>query len=422
MNKIMAVMMREYLERVKRKSFFIGLILVPLFMSVVILLPLWLSNVEEETASNCLVIDEGCGLKAGLENSLAADSLATGELRYRFQDPLLANVAAESRDEALAGMLEEEILDWYVILPADLVDHGDAEYHGRIVSNFTQLDFIEVSLTELIRAERMRNLELDPALLEEISVRASLRTIQHKKGGATSEAGFESLYFATLTLVMILYMTILVFGSMIQRSILEDKNQHVTEVVLSSMNSTQFFTGKILGIGAVGLTQYLAWMLMVAGAMGFGLISGAQMQSLTVLQPGVLAAFVIFYVLGFLLYAGLFAAVGAMSTTDQEAQQMMQPIVMLLVVPLVAMIYIFQNPDSAVSVGLSLFPFTSPLSMFMRLNISAPPVWQLLLSYAILIVTTALIYVASGRIFRVGILMTGKKLSLVEAWRWVRQP
>ncbi len=422
MNKVMAVLLREYLERVKRKSFFIGLVLVPVFMSVVILLPLWLSQVEDESASHCIVLDEGCGLADDLQASLAVDSLAGGEPRYVFDNQLLTGLTPETRDATLTALLEEEALDWYLILPVDLVDNGEAEYHGRIVSNFTQLEFIEREITALIRAERMRRLELDPDLLEQISVRADLRTIQHKKGGSTSEAGFESLYFATLTLVMILYMTILVFGSMIQRSILEDKNQHVTEVVLSSMSSTQFFTGKILGIGAVGLTQYLAWLLMVAGATIFGLISSAQLQSLTVLQPTVLAAFVVFYVLGFLLYAGLFAAIGAMSTTDQEAQQLMQPVVMLLVVPLVAMIFIFQNPDAGVSVALSLIPFTAPLAMFMRLNISAPPLWQLLLSFAILIVSTGLIYMASGRIFRVGILMTGKKLSLVEAWRWVRQP
>jgi ABC-2 type transport system permease protein len=459
MDKVMAVLAREYLERVKRKSFVVGLILVPVLMSAMILLPIWLSSVEEEAGSRGLILDASGLVKAPLETALAADTLASGEARYTFLDATLGDapfLTAAAPDSALNVLLAEEALDWVLRVPADILEHGRCEYHGRVVSNFTQLEAIQSQVTEILRGERLRRLQLDPALLDELSVRADLRTFQHR-GEATSEAGFETLYFGTLTLVMILYMTILVFGSMIQRSILEDKNQHITEIVLSSMSATRFFTGKILGIGAVGLTQYLAWLLLGGLAAAFGLLSSARLEALPLLQPATLAAFVSFYVLGFLLYAGLFAAVGAMSTTDQEAQQLMQPLVMLLVVPLVIMIYIFQNPDSPVSVVLSLIPvFTplvmllvvplvimiyifqnpdspvsvvlslipvfTPLVMFMRINISSPPVWQVALAYLLLAGSVVVVFVVSARIFRVGILMTGKKLSLVEAWRWVRQP
>ncbi|MCB9515263.1 MAG: ABC transporter permease [Candidatus Krumholzibacteriia bacterium] len=424
MNKVWAILAREYLERVRRKSFFIGLVLVPLFMSAVILLPVWLSRVEGEGVSRGLIVDASGLVKAPLEDALAADTLSTGEARYRFVDKELGDapfLSGDAREQALGTLLGEEAIDWYLEIPANVLETGDCTFHGRVVSNFTQLENIQSRITEILRGERLRRLDLDPALLSELSVHADLKTIQHR-GEKASEAGFESLYFGTLTLVMILYMTILVFGTMIQRSILEDKNQHITEVVLSSMSATRFFTGKILGIGAVGLTQYLAWLLLGAGAMAFGLVSSAQLGALPVLSPVTLLAFVSFYVLGFLLFAGLFAAVGAMSTTDQEAQQLMQPLVMLLVVPLVIMVYIFQNPDSAVSVALSLIPVFTPLVMFMRINISQPPLWQIALAYGLLIASVAVVFVISGRIFRVGILMTGKKLSLVEAWRWVRQP
>ncbi len=424
MDKVMAVLIREYLERVKRKSFVIGLILVPLFMSAVIVLPLWLSSVEEEAGSRGLILDASGLVKAPLEAAMTADTLSGGRARYRFLDAEVGDapfLAASTPDSALNALLSEGAIDWVLRVPADVLEHGRCEYHGRVVSNFTQLEGIQSRLTEILRGERLRRLDLDPALLSVLTVRADLRTFQHK-GEATSEAGFETLYFGTLTLVMILYMTILVFGTMIQRSILEDKNQHITEIVLSSMSATRFFTGKILGIGAVGLTQYLAWLLLGGLAAAFGLLSSAHLEALPALQPATLAAFVSFYVLGFLLYAGLFAAVGAMSTTDQEAQQLMQPLVMLLVVPLVIMIYIFQNPDSPVSVVLSLIPVFTPLVMFMRINISSPPLWQVGLAYLLLALSVVLVFVVSARIFRVGILMTGKKLSLVEAWRWVRQP
>jgi ABC-2 type transport system permease protein len=216
---------------------------------------------------------------------------------------------------------------------------------------------------------------------------------------------------------------------MIQRSVLEDKSQRVTEIVLSSMSATRFFAGKILGIGAVGLTQYFAWFLLAVIAylllaLGGGFLpEGAQLglKEIPALQPVTYLYFVIFYVLGFLLYAGLLASVGAMSTTDQEAQQLMQPLVMLMVVPLAGMIYFLQHPDSTASVVLSLIPLFAPLVMFMRINVSSPPLWQILASLAILAASVVLVFWISGRIFRVGILMTGKKASLAEAWHWVRQ-
>lgn len=424
MSKIRAVFLREYLERVRRRSFWIGLLLVPLFMSAVIVLPMWLAGVQEDAASTVLVLDETGRYKADFEAAIQ-DTLAGGEPRFVFLDRGLDRAdldAARLTEPAyLATLLEEELLDWYLVIPEDVAAGGEVEYHGRVVSNFTLMEVLESRLTDLLRRERLARLELDPRLLEQIQVHADLRTFQHR-GGEASEAGFESLYLGTMVMVMILYMTILVFGSMIQRSILEDKSQHVTEVVLSSMDATRFFTGKILGIGAVGLTQYLAWLLMALGAVLFGLVTSAQLQQLPSLQPATFAYFVGFYVLGFLLYAGLFAAAGAMSTTDQEAQQLQQPLVMLLIVPLVIIIYIFQNPDAAFSTVMSLIPFFAPLVMFMRLNVSSPPTWQVVLAFALLAGTIVATYVVSGRIFRVGILMTGKKASLAEAWRWVRRP
>ncbi|MBN2171986.1 MAG: ABC transporter permease [Candidatus Krumholzibacteriota bacterium] len=424
MSKVGAVFLREYLERVRRRSFWIGLLLVPLFMGAVIILPMWLAGVQEDSASTVLVVDETGRYKADFEAAIQ-DTLAGGAPRYVFLDRGLDAAGLDASRLAepayLATLLDGELLDWFIVIPADVATGGEVAFHGRVVSNFTLLEVLESRLTDLLRRERLARLELDPRLLEQIQVHARLRTYQHK-GGEASEAGFESLYLSTMVMVMILYMTIIVFGSMIQRSILEDKNQHVTEVVLSSMDATRFFTGKILGIGAVGLTQYLAWLVMALAAALFGLLTAAQFQQLPSLQPATFAYFVAFYVLGFLLYAGLFAAAGAMSTTDQEAQQLQQPLIMLLIVPLVIIIYIFQNPDAPFSTVMSLIPFFAPLVMFMRVNISSPPAWQIVLAFALLIGTIAGAYFVSGRIFRVGILMTGKKASLAEAWRWVRRP
>jgi len=422
-SKVKAVFLREFLERVRRRSFIVGLVLMPLFMSLAIGLPLLLVRVEDESSSTALVIDESGRYKAAFEEAIQS-TLESGEERFLFLDLQTGGSSADPNlltDPGQADLLlEDEILDWYVLIPDGLADGLEAEFHGRVVSNIALLDMLETKLTEVLRQDQLRALDLDPDLLRQISSRARLRTLQHQ-GGETSEAGFLSLYFGTMAMVMILFMTITLYGTMIQRSILEDKNQHVTEVVLSSIDSTRFFVGKILGIGAVGLTQYLAWMLLALGAGLAGGLAGMELQQLPSLQPMVLFHFVLFYVLGFLFYAGLFGAVGAMSTTDQEAQQLSQPLTMMMVLPAVIMIYIFQNPNAPIPVALSLVPFFSPLVMFMRINISIPPLWQILTSVAILVVSIAVVFAITGRIFRVGILMTGKKASVIEAWRWARR-
>jgi len=422
MNKIKAVFLREYLERVRRKSFVIGLILVPIFMAAVTLLPLYLAGRDVESAETILILDETGDFKTGIEESIQSE-LSGGELRFRFLD--LERPDDLGPDELLDRdrldeLLKDGRLDWYLFIPADFGDSLGAEFHGRIVSNITLLKMLESRVSGEVRKSRMAALQLDPELYDQLSVRVDLSTFRHAKG-SDDQAGFEVVFFSTFLFVMVLYVTILSFGVMIQRSVIEDKTQKVTEVVLSSMDAGQFFTGKILGIGAVGLTQYFAWGLMGAVVGLTGLFSSDKLELMSVIQPTTFLFFVLFYVLGFFLYAGLFASVGAIVTNDQEAQQFTPFLIIPIILPIISMTFVLQNPDSLFSTIMSIFPLTAPLGMFMRVNLSMPPAWQLALSIGLLAVCTWLIMVMAGRIFRVGILMTGKKASLAEAWRWVKE-
>jgi ABC-2 type transport system permease protein len=421
-NKIKAVFLREYLERVRRKSFVIGLILVPIFMAAVTLLPAYLATREVETGETVLIIDESGKYKTDLEESIQSE-LSSGEKRFRFIDadpPEGIHISALSDRDILDDLMKDGDLDWYLLLPAGLSDSLNAEFHGRIVSNISLMQMLESRISGVLRRAKMSDLNLAPELYEELSVWVNLDSYRHAKGDA-DQAGFEVVFFSTFLFVMVLYVTILSFGVMIQRSIIEDKTQKVTEVVLSSMDAGQFFMGKILGIGAVGLTQYFAWGLMTAAVAFSGVISADKMEYLSVINPATFAFFILFYVLGFFLFAGLFASVGAMVTNDQEAQQFTPFILIPILMPIIAMTFILQNPDSGFSVAMSIFPLTAPLVMFMRVNLSMPPFWQLGLSIGLLLLSIWLISVMAGRIFRVGILMTGKKASLAEAWRWVKE-
>ncbi|MDH5715733.1 MAG: ABC transporter permease, partial [Candidatus Aminicenantes bacterium] len=196
------------------------------------------------------------------------------------------------------------------------------------------------------------------------------------------------------------------------------------EVLLSSVTPFQLMFGKIMGIGAVGLTQYFIWGAVILGIGSFGQSFAAQMGSelgqIEILSPATIFFFIIFFILGWLLFATMYAAVGAICNTDQEAQQAQFPIIIFLVLPLLLMMYIVGNPNSGLTTVLSLIPFFTPMLMFMRINLVMPPVWQIGLSIALLVVAILLMIKLVAKIFRIGILMYGKRPSLVEIVTWMK--
>ena len=222
-----------------------------------------------------------------------------------------------------------------------------------------------------------------------------------------------------VVMVMLLYMTVLLYGVSVMRSVLEEKNSRILEVLLSSATSTELMVGKVLGVGAVGLTQIIVWVVM-AGA--FALPALAMQPDLSQLQvsPFVLAAFGVFFFLGYLLYSTIYAAIGAIVTTEQEGQQLNFVIVIPLVVSMMMLSAVVQTPDAPSVVWLSMVPFLSPVVMYARIVIQTPPLWQIALSLFLLIATIAGILVLCSRIYRVGILIYGKRPTLPEILKWLK--
>jgi ABC-2 type transport system permease protein len=228
------------------------------------------------------------------------------------------------------------------------------------------------------------------------------------------------LYFSSFVFIMILYMTILLWGIAVQRSIIEEKNNRVVEVLLSSLRATDLMGGKILGVGSVGLTQYAIWAVFAVVLSTYGMSMGA-FSNLSAFSPTTLIFFVVYYLLGFLFYATLFASIGSVCNSDQEAQQMQTPVVMCLIFTILIPMAILQNPDGVFATVVSLIPFFAPIVMFMRINILTPPAWQIALSIAILMVSILISGRLAAKIFRVGILMYGKRPSLPEMIKWLRR-
>ena len=206
------------------------------------------------------------------------------------------------------------------------------------------------------------------------------------------------------------------------RGIVQEKSERIVEVLISSMSPRQLLTGKIIGVAAVGLTQVGVWLTIIAAAGTFGAASAieAGFDVTQFLRPMVFVYFVLFFILGYLTNVCVYAVAGAACNTDKEAQQLVAPIQMMMMLPWFVMFAIITNPDSTLSVGLSLVPVYGPITMFVRTLVSEPPVWHVLLSIAVSIVTILVFFYGTAKIFRVGILAYGKRPTLPELWRWLK--
>lgn len=417
--KLLKVAKREYLDRVRKKSFLIGTILGPLLMGGWILVPGLLMEHAPEGRATVAVVDLTQSLYDGFETALD-DTLADGSKMFVLRKV----VATEDRLDAVKKDLSAEVaagvIEGYIVFPPDLVDKGSATYFGKKVSNIRTLERIENGLNETVVARRLAAQGLEYAKVTEMLKRVKIETVQVLKEGGEKASGFEQAYLTSFVFIMILYMTILLWGIAVQRSIIEEKNNRVVEVLLSSLKPFDLMAGKIIGVGAVGLTQYALWGIFALAISSYALSSGQFAQYLT-FEPATLAFFILFFVLGFLFYSTLFAGIGAICNTDQEAQQLQTPIVMCLAFTFLIPLAIMQNPDGTFAVVCSMIPFFAPILMFMRINILMPPAWQIALSVAILLASIYIAGVLSAKIFRVGILMYGKRPDLREVFKWLRR-
>jgi ABC-2 type transport system permease protein len=222
-------------------------------------------------------------------------------------------------------------------------------------------------------------------------------------------------------LLFFLYMSVLFYGLFVMRGVIEEKQSRIVEIVISSVKPTQMMLGKVVGIGLVGLTQIGIWALTTAGLSLFGAtMFPSQAAKIPSIPMSMLVYFVLFFVLGFFLYATLYAMVGSMVSSEEDAQQMQFPVTLLIVVPMMILGLVMSNPNSTSSIVLSMVPFFAPALMMLRIAVINPPVWQVILSMVIMVVTILGFLWVAAKIYRVGILMYGKRPSIAELGRWLR--
>ena len=425
LDRIRILAKREYLSRIKTVGFWLGTLALPMIMVAAAFLPALLLS-KTETSLQLVVVDGTGGVGAALEERLekSASERAT-PASFEVEVVPLAG-GAEAATAQRAGLdrrvLAGEIDAWLWVTEESLAE-DQLEYHAESVSNFVTLAIIERAAAEVVRRARFRHAGLDAERVAELSRSVGLETVRVSEGGSRSEGAEAGMIFAYV-LFFLLYMVLILYGAQVLNGVLEEKTSRVVEVVVSTVRPFELMMGKLIGIGATGLTQLGIWFGTMAvvsapavvGAMTW-LPEGFEAPRLTLTLA---VNFFLFFVLGYFLYASFYAAVGAAFNNLQEAQQVASVIGFLFIVPAMFFMPVLNDPDSTTSVVSSLVPPLTPLIMMLRVAVKTPPLWQLLLSYVLTIAFTIFMVWVAARIYRVGILMYGKKPTFQELWRWLR--
>lgn len=423
MRKVWAVVRREFIERVRSKWFLIATILGPVFIIAMSVLPslLMFSGRQESTI---VILDAGAPeLAERVENQLGRG----GRFVVSRQSVLADSQVIAT--EQLTRLVQARIYDGFLVLTSATLESGSVEYRGRNVSSLRDMGTIEGAVRQSIIAARLTSRGVDPAVVREAQGRIDMRTLRISKRGATGESG-TGTFIVGYVVGLMLYMIILIYGINVMRSVLEEKQTRIIEVLVSSLKPFQLMLGKVLGVGAVGLFQFGIWglsgwllmryrtQLLTALKVPAQNIAAVQMPAIS---SELIVVFVLYFLLGYILYSALFAVVGASVNSDTEAQQAQQPVMMLLVFSLIVSFSAFSNASGSLAKTASMVPFSAPIVMPVRVATSDVPISELLMSLAILAASCVLIVWVSARVYRIGILMYGKRPNLREMLRWARQ-
>jgi len=413
-HKVFAIIRREFVERVRQRWFWIMALLGPVFFGAVFLLPSLLMG--KSSLKHIAIVD---GSTTGIGKAVALQ-LDTTRVRSVLVAP--GPHVADSLLQAVGA----KQLDGFLLVSDLLPDSGQAEYRASNVSSFTTIGELESALQRVASGVRLQREGVNPAAIARARIHVDLKTTKISGGKTTGESAAQSFSLAYF-MGIILYMAILLYGINVMSSVLEEKTTRIVEVLVSSVKPFQLMLGKVIGVGAVSLFQFLIWGLAgrwvfryrhALGADAPGADAGLFTMPHVTLDTAVV--FLCYFIGGFMLYSAMFAAVGAMSSNEQEARQAQQPVSMLLVLSFISMFAMLNDPGSTFAVTLSLIPFTSPIAMPVRWAAGNLPVSQVVLSLAILAASIVAITWVAARIYRVGILMTGKRPNPKELLRWIR--
>ncbi|MDN3546877.1 ABC transporter permease [Mucilaginibacter aquaedulcis] len=412
MNKVLLIIQREYVTRVRKKSFIIMIFVVPLLL-------LAMGGVIALVAKNSNQLSSLQVVNV-LDNSKVFDGKFRDVSNIKFVrgDQDLNKAKATSKNDENISTL---------FIPADYAKKGGVQIFSKKKSAIQLTEEIEKQMNDIAINNSMLEHHIDPALVNTIkNTNINVNSVEITSTG-DKDANIGPNIAIAIACSIFIYISLLIYGGQVMRGVIEEKTSRIIEVVISSVKPFQLMLGKIIGVGLVGLTQFSAWIILSvisSKIAGHAFNSPASpmtgiLQTLQTIPFGyILSCFLFYFLTGYLLYSAMFAAVGSAVDSETETQQFMFPITMpLLFTYILSVSVLFRAPDSPLAVWLSIIPFTAPVAMMVRLPFD-PPGWQLALSMAMMVIGFLFTTYVAARIYRVGILMYGKKASFKELGKW----
>ena len=405
MNRLMKVARQEFRMTAANRAFVIITIIGPILILAISVVPGVLSMHPTVAAGSVIEVVGGQPqLLAALSTPAAREGILVREV------PDIRVAIGNLRSGTAAGIVE---------LPPGYLAGGSFGYISRTGTDVGLSGTMRRIVGAAIVAERLSQAGFDTGRLVPLIRQPSMNVERVTRDGSIVPQDFTAVLFTTIGFVMLIYMTVMLYGQMIGRSVVAEKTSKTVEIMLSSVRPYQLLFGKILGKGGAGLLQYAFWMV-IAFLLRTLIGPSLGLPVSAALSTSNLAYLVLFFLLAFFLYAGAYGMIGAAATDEQQVNQMAMPLVLFLVVPLTAIGYLATNPDAPFTLFLSYFPMTSPVVMLMRIVIETPPFGQIALSVAILLASIVVIVALAARVFRVAILLTGTRISLSAIVRLLR--
>jgi ABC-2 type transport system permease protein len=455
MNKLLAVIRREYLQRVRTKFFVIMTVLGPLMLVVFTIVPGLLFSMKAGGDTRLAIVDQTSGAQLydpirrallkqqpgdeedesqpGVAGSVGenpkdrmekAGKSLTGS--FRVEEAKLDGRSLDDVRRELNARIGSGELDGYLVIPPDILNNSESQtsYYGRNVGDVITRGQIERRLNNAVRRQRLiaegvKDQDVD-ALSRSVDVKTFPVNEKGQEGAQDSGAGFALVFI----IAFLIYITVLLYGQVVLGAVVEEKETRIAEILFSSIRPFQLMFGKLIGVSLMALTQLAIWVA-AFGAVAVYVLPAIAAGGTDVKIPHLPAVFFVyfflFFVLGYFIYATIYVLVGSMVTTTQEGGQMAMPVVFLLMTGLYLAFPIIRAPNSSFAIWVSMVPFFAPITMLVRIVSQKPPFWQIALSLAICAVTVVLLLWLASRIYRIGMLMYGKKATIPEVMRWIRQ-
>ena len=449
MRKFLAVVKHEYRKVVLKWSFLIGTLLFPVMAAGFAIVPAMIFSLQGE-ATRIAIADPAGKIEPRLRNNLSAErmrmkaeqaakdslkgmgapgnkSFESGaeqiEQNFKFVDYNAAGKTIEQIRRELSNRVSDGELDAFLIIPENFSDeNAKYEFYSRKMGDFVVNTTLQNALNESVRSQRLADANINEERLKNLSQEVNFEKRGLDETGAEKDE--DGSFLAAFIISFMIYLTLAIYGQTIMSTVVEEKETRVAEILFSSAKPFELMMGKLVGVGLAGLTQLAIWIISVVILLGIG-VSYFRAAGMTISVPNItplmIIYFFIFFLLGFFIYASIFALIGSMVTNVQEGGQFSFLPIMLMLIGFYFSFAVIRDPNSSVSFWASIAPFVAPMTMPVRILAETPPFWQIALSILINGLTIAGLVWLASRVYRVGMLMYGKRATIPEVWKWIRQ-